>query len=163
VQAIDELVASRIREGARLRSDIEARAAAMAAIVARMKERVPQLLADYQQRLVERLQEAAGVALQASAVPLEETLARIRQEVSVHGMRTDVAEELARLEIHIGALGQTVAGGGSVGKRLDFLMQELNREANTLGSKSVGLEVTDAAVELKLLIEQIREQVQNLE
>jgi uncharacterized protein (TIGR00255 family) len=81
----------------------------------------------------------------------------------VYGMRVDVAEELARLDIHITELLRIVDGGGQVGKRLDFLMQELNREANTLGSKAAGLEVTQAAVELKLLIEQIREQVQNLE
>ena len=90
-------------------------------------------------------------------------MARIRQEVSVYGMRVDVAEELARLEIHVVELLRIVDGGGQVGKRLDFLMQEFNREANTLGSKSAGLEVSRASVELKLLIEQIREQVQNLE
>ena len=78
-------------------------------------------------------------------------------------LRVDVAEELSRLEIHVAELLRIVDGGGQVGKRLDFLMQELNREANTLGSKAAGMEVTQASVELKLLIEQVREQVQNLE
>jgi uncharacterized protein (TIGR00255 family) len=163
VDAIEELLASRRREGARLADTIRERAQAMTAIVAELEPRAPQLVAEFGERLTERLREAATGALQGTQVPLEEALARIRHEVSVYGMRVDVAEELARLDIHITELLRIVDGGGQVGKRLDFLMQELNREANTLGSKAAGLEVTQAAVELKLLIEQIREQVQNLE
>ncbi|MEI7444000.1 MAG: YicC/YloC family endoribonuclease [Burkholderiales bacterium] len=162
-QAIDELVASRAREGARLADVIRDRARSMAAIVATLKPRAPELVAEFGQKLTERLREAATGATAGTPIPLDETLARIRQEVSVYGMRVDVAEELARLEIHVTELGRIVDGGGQVGKRLDFLMQELNREANTLGSKAAGLEVTQASVELKLLIEQVREQVQNLE
>jgi uncharacterized protein (TIGR00255 family) len=135
----------------------------MADIVATLRPRAPELVAEFGQKLTERLREAAGGALSGTAVPFEEAMARIRQEVSVYGMRVDVAEELARLEIHVSELLRIVDGGGQVGKRLDFLMQELNREANTLGSKAAGLEVTRASVELKLLIEQVREQVQNLE
>ena len=161
--AIDELLASRAREGTRLADAIRQRAAAMAALVAALKPRAPQLVAEFAQKLTERLREAAGGALAGTPVPLDEAMARIRQEVSVYGMRVDVAEELARLEIHVAELLRIVDGGGQVGKRLDFLMQELNREANTLGSKAAGLEVTQASVELKLLIEQVREQVQNLE
>jgi len=161
--AIDELLASRAREGARLADTIRQRAQAMSAIVATLRPRAPELVAEFGQRLTERLREAATGGLQGTSVPLDEALARIRQEVSVYGMRVDVAEELSRLDIHVGELLRIVDGGGQVGKRLDFLMQELNREANTLGSKSAGLEVTQASVELKLLIEQIREQVQNLE
>jgi uncharacterized protein (TIGR00255 family) len=142
---------------------IRDRAGAMTAIVVALKPRAPELVAEFGLRLTERLREAATGALAGTAVPLDETMARIRQEVSVYGMRVDIAEELARLEIHVAELVRIVDGGGQVGKRLDFLMQELNREANTLGSKAAGLEVTQASVELKLLIEQVREQVQNLE
>jgi uncharacterized protein (TIGR00255 family) len=161
--AIDELLASRAREGARLGDVIRDRAGSMSAIVAALRPRAPELVAEFGLRLTERLREAATGALAGTAVPLDEAMARIRQEVSVYGMRVDVAEELARLDIHIAELVRIVDGGGQVGKRLDFLMQELNREANTLGSKAAGLEVTQASVELKLLIEQVREQVQNLE
>jgi uncharacterized protein (TIGR00255 family) len=161
--ALDELLASRRREGARLADTIRDRAQAMAAIVAGLKTRAPALVSDFGQRLADRLREAATSGLAGTAVPLDEALARIRHEVSVYGMRIDVAEELARLEIHIAELRRILDGGGQVGKRLDFLMQELNREANTLGSKAAGIEVTQASVDLKLLIEQIREQVQNLE
>jgi uncharacterized protein (TIGR00255 family) len=162
-QALDELVASRRREGARLADGMRQRADAMAEIVARLRLRAPELVADYGRRLTERLREAATGAVQGTPVPLDEALARIRQEVSVYGMRIDIAEEIARLDIHIGELRRILDGGGQVGKRLDFLMQELNREANTIGSKAAGMEVTQASVDLKLLIEQVREQVQNLE
>jgi uncharacterized protein (TIGR00255 family) len=162
-EAVDELLAARAREGARLADVIRERARAMAAVVASLKPRAPALVAEYGARLAERLREAATGGLQGTAVPLDEALARIRQEVSVYGMRVDVAEELARLEIHVAELVRILDAGGAVGKRLDFLMQEFNREANTLGSKAAGMEVTQASVELKLLIEQVREQVQNLE
>jgi uncharacterized protein (TIGR00255 family) len=161
--AIDELLASRRREGGRLADAIRQRAQAMSGIVAALKPRAPELVAEFGQRLAERLREAASGALAGTQVPLDEAMARIRHEVSVYGMRIDVAEELARLDIHVGELLRILDGGGQVGKRLDFLMQELNREANTLGSKAGGMEVTQASVDLKLLIEQIREQVQNLE
>ncbi|HYF60081.1 MAG TPA: YicC/YloC family endoribonuclease [Burkholderiaceae bacterium] len=161
--AVDELVASRTREGARLADGIRERARAMLAVVEVLKPRAPELVAEFGQRLADRLREAATGGLPGTGVPLDEALARIRHEVSVYGMRVDVAEELSRLEIHVAELQRVLDGGGAIGKRLDFLMQELNREANTLGSKAAGLEVTQAAVDLKLLIEQVREQVQNLE
>ncbi len=88
---------------------------------------------------------------------------RIRQEIGVYATRIDVAEELTRLVAHLSELERVLTKGGAVGKRLDFLMQELNREANTLSSKSVSAEITAAALEMKLLIEQMREQIQNLE
>lgn len=162
-QALEELLASRGREGERLVAVIRERAAAMSAILAQLRPRVPELVAEFAQRLTDRMREAATGGLQGTAVPLDEALARIRQEVSVHAMRVDVAEELSRLEIHLAELERILATGGPVGKRLDFLMQEFNREANTLGSKAAGVEVTQASVALKLLIEQVREQVQNLE
>lgn len=161
--AIDELAASRAREGARLADTIRDRARRMSEIVAGLRPRAPQLVAEFGERLTERLREAAAGALASTPVPLDETLARIRQEVSVYGMRVDVAEELARLDIHLTELMRVLQTGGAIGKRMDFLMQEFNREANTLGSKAAGMEVTQASVELKLLIEQVREQVQNIE
>ena len=88
---------------------------------------------------------------------------RIRQEVTLYGIRIDIAEELARLSAHLGETRHILKKGGQVGKRLDFMMQELNREANTVGSKAAVKELADASMELKLLIEQMREQVQNLE
>ena len=103
---------------------------------------------------------AAG---QGAGVPLDETMARVRQEVTLHGMRIDVEEELDRLRSHVVELRRILAGPGPVGKRMDFLMQEFNREANTLGSKSVDAELSQVSLELKVLIEQMREQVQNLE
>jgi uncharacterized protein (TIGR00255 family) len=114
---------------------------------------VPVALADYQARLATRLREAVAA--------LDED--RIRQELGVVATRIDVEEELARLVTHLDELERILKKGGAVGKRLDFLMQELNREANTLASKAVSTEVTAIALELKLLIEQVREQVQNLE
>ena len=88
---------------------------------------------------------------------------RIRQEIALYGVKADVAEELNRLGAHLEEVHRVVRAGGAVGKRLDFLMQELNREANTLGSKSVSKELSDASLEFKLLIEQMREQIQNIE
>ena len=99
----------------------------------------------------------------ANGIPAEETFARIRQEVALLGLRGDVTEEFDRLAIHFAEVLRALEQGGALGKRLDFLTQELNREANTLASKASGVAVTDGAVALKLLIEQMREQVQNLE
>ena len=111
----------------------------------------------------QRLHAALINAATGTSLPVDEAMDRVRQEVVLHGMRIDVAEELSRLAVHLDELERILQAGGAVGKRLDFLMQELNREANTLGSKSVVTEVSQTAMELKLLIEQMREQVQNLE
>lgn len=162
-QVVSDLLDNRAREGARLGEMITQRAQAMRAIVAAHQVRAPELVAAFGQRITERLREAATGGLAGSGIPLEESMARIRQEVALHGIRVDVAEELSRLDIHINELMRIVEQGGAAGKRLDFLMQELNREANTLGSKAAGLDTTAASIELKLLIEQVREQVQNLE
>jgi uncharacterized protein (TIGR00255 family) len=150
---IDEFVASRSREGAKLATTILDRVARMRELVGRVGPMLPRALADYQQRLADKLREAVA--------SLDEE--RIRQEIGVFAARIDVAEELARLSTHLDEVQRVVEKGGAVGKRLDFLMQELNREANTLASKSVSTEVTAIALDLKLLIEQMREQVQNLE
>jgi uncharacterized protein (TIGR00255 family) len=152
-RAVAELCAARAREGARL-------ASALTGIVARMRERiaqvaplVPEANAAYQRRLAERLREALGAADDE----------RVRAELAVFAVKTDVAEELQRLGAHVEEVERVVAAGGAAGKRLDFLAQELNREANTLASKAATREIADCALELKLLIEQVREQVQNVE
>jgi uncharacterized protein (TIGR00255 family) len=150
---IDEFSASRLREGAKLATTILDRVARMRELVTQVGPMLPLALADYQQRLSAKLRDAVA--------SLDEE--RIRQEVGVFAARIDVAEELARLSTHLDEVQRVVDKGGAVGKRLDFLMQELNREANTLSSKSVSADVTAIALDLKLLIEQMREQVQNLE
>ncbi|WP_310450693.1 YicC/YloC family endoribonuclease [Sulfuritalea sp.] len=150
---LDEFVASREREGAKLADVLKDRAARMRERVAAAEPLLPAALAAYRERLATKLREAVA--------NLDEE--RIRQEVGVFAAKIDVAEEIARLVTHMDELERVLKKGGAVGKRLDFLMQELNREANTLSSKSVSGEVTAIALELKLLIEQMREQVQNLE
>ena len=126
-----------------------------------IEPKVPEYVTQYQEKLSERLAEALASQEQSKGGP--ELMERIRQEVVLYAVRIDVAEEFARLKTHLQAVDNALAGKGPVGKRLDFLMQELNREANTLSSKSVSEECTQAALELKLFIEQMREQVQNLE
>jgi len=152
-QALDDFIASRAREGDKLKAIIRERVARMREIVARVGPHIPAAQAAFQDKLKQRLVEAIGSADDE----------RVRQEVVVFAARIDVAEELARLVTHMDEVERVLKQGGAVGKRLDFLMQELNREANTLGSKSVVTEVSQASMELKLLIEQMREQVQNLE
>ncbi len=159
--AVDALVDNRAREGRRLIEAILERGRRISAIVDELASKAPQLLAAQEARLVERLN-AAVTALDAP-IPIAETMARIRQEVALHGMRIDIAEEIDRLRSHLKALAEACSGSGPVGKKLDFLLQEFNREANTLASKGAMPEVGRVAVELKLLIEQIREQIQNIE
>lgn len=165
-EAVAELVVVRSREGAQLATMLLGNVAEMEAIVARIAPLVPELIAKHQQKIVERLQEALGVAAPEGGAPLvsrEEAAERIRQEVTMYGIRIDIAEELSRLTAHLNETRHVIEKGGRVGKRLDFMMQELNREANTLGSKAAAKELADASMALKLLIEQMREQVQNLE
>jgi uncharacterized protein (TIGR00255 family) len=152
-QAVSELAATREREGAKLGQMIMERVEAMRQKVATLVPLMPQIVAAYQEKLSARLREVLASGDEE----------RIRQEVAVFGVKIDVAEELSRLSAHLDEVSRVIAKGGSAGKRLDFLMQELNREANTLGSKSVAKELSEAAIELKLLIEQMREQIQNIE
>ena len=152
-EVLDEFTASRAREGEKLAALIVDRVAAMRAIVARVAPRIPEAQAIYTDKLRARLTEALGGASDE----------RVLQEVAVFATRIDVAEELGRLGAHLDEVERVLKQGGTCGKRLDFLMQELNREANTLGSKSAITEVSQASMELKLLIEQMREQIQNLE
>lgn len=170
-QTLDAFVVSREREGAALGQVLLSKITAMEEIVTRITPLMPQILQQFQQKATARLEEALGLASanstnQPSAtqtITREEALDRIRQEVTVYGIRVDVAEELARLSAHLTETRHLLKKGGQLGKRLDFMMQELNREANTLGSKAALKELADASMDLKLLIEQMREQVQNLE
>jgi uncharacterized protein (TIGR00255 family) len=166
---LNAFVESRQREGAALETMLLARVADMEQIVARITPIVPQVIAQFQQKATDRMRETLGLAWQsaeAGAQPQmsqQEAAERIRQEVTLYGIRIDIAEELTRLGAHLGETRHILKKGGQVGKRLDFMMQELNREANTVGSKAPAKELSDAAMALKLLIEQMREQVQNLE
>jgi uncharacterized protein (TIGR00255 family) len=152
-QALDGLIAAREREGARLKALILERCEKLAAQVDTVRARMPDVLTAVRTRLRERLAE----------VKAELDPARLEQEMALIAQRLDVDEEMDRLKVHIAEVQKSLAGNAPVGRRLDFLMQELNREANTLSSKSADAETTHAAVEMKVLIEQMREQVQNLE
>ena len=151
--ALAEYQASREREGAKLATMLEERVAAIAEWVKKIEPLLPGIVADHQARVATRLRDALGSADDE----------RVRQEVAMFSIRIDVAEELSRLAAHLGEVRRVLARGGACGKRLDFLMQELHREANTLGSKSVSTEMSAGAMEIKILIEQMREQVQNIE
>ncbi len=162
---LDAFVESRQREGASLEAMLLSRISEIESIVERITPLVPKAIEQFRQKAVERLQEALGLATGDGrpALASEEIHERIRQEVTLYGIRVDVAEELTRLSGHLSETRAILKKGGQVGKRLDFMMQELNREANTLGSKAALKELSDASMQMKLLIEQMREQVQNLE
>ncbi|PYD87649.1 YicC/YloC family endoribonuclease [Massilia timonae] len=162
---IAAFVDSRKREGAALESMLQSRIESMEAIVKRITPLIPQVISQFQHKAIERMQDALGLAGHGnpSTLTRQEVLERIRQEVTLYGIRIDVSEELSRLSAHLNETRHILKKGGQVGKRLDFMMQELNREANTLGAKASVKELADASMELKLLIEQMREQVQNLE
>ena len=148
-----EFVAARRREGEKLSVVLLERVTEMKKRVATVEPMVPLAVAAYQEKIAQRLRDAIGSADDE----------RVRQEIALFSVKVDVAEEIARLGGHLTEIEHILQRGGAAGKRLDFMMQELNREANTLGSKSVSTEVSDCAMELKLLIEQMREQVQNIE
>ncbi len=152
-QALEELRATRAREGAKLAAVVLERIAAMRKRVEEVAPLIPEAVSNYQKKLEDRLREALGTGQEE----------RIRAEVTVFASKVDIDEELARLRAHFTEVERTLAKGGAAGKRLDFLAQELNREANTLASKAPSGAVSDCALELKLLVEQVREQVQNIE
>lgn len=163
-EALASLLASRAIEGEALGKSILDRAQKMADLITQIEPLLPQIIQGYQDKLSEKLLGVlAGIDQQVSSLAKGEMADRIRQEIVLYGVKIDIDEEISRLKIHIQAIRNALQKGGPVGKRLDFLMQELQRESNTLGAKSVSQETSDAAIELKLLVEQIREQVQNLE
>ena len=153
-QAIAELNASRAREGEKLAALIVERLDGIEALIVQVTPYIPQLVQTYQLKLEQKLRDASVESINDE---------RLRQEVVLFASRIDVAEELNRLTAHVSEVRRVLKVGGSAGKRLDFLMQELNREANTLGSKSAMAEVNRISIELKVLIEQMREQIQNIE
>ena len=152
-QTLDELVAARQREGAQIRELLLQRCTAMDELVIRARTLLPEIRTALRTRLEARLAE-----LETPADP-----GRLEQELVLQIQKIDVDEELDRLQSHIGEMHRVLDRKEPVGRRLDFLMQELNREANTLGSKSVAVDTTGISVELKVLIEQMREQIQNVE
>jgi uncharacterized protein (TIGR00255 family) len=164
LQAVNEcaqaLREARAREGARLVTALSERVGQLRALAAQAAPLIPALVLRQQQRFIERWNEALATA---GAGDAESPRERALSEAAAFALRVDVAEELARLASHLDEVDRLLAAGGEVGKRLDFLIQELHREANTLGSKSATLELTNIAVDMKVLIEQLREQVQNIE
>ena len=160
---LDAFVISRQREGAALETMLLSRIDDIEQIVARITPLVPEAVELFRQKAIDRMQEALGQALGDGSTLPTDLQDRIRQEVTLYGIRVDVAEELTRLSGHLTETRAILKKGGQVGKRLDFMMQELNREANTLGLKAVVKELSEASMQMKLLIEQMREQVQNLE
>lgn len=187
-RALDQLEQSRVAEGARLTAVIEERLTQLKALADRTRPLVPAAVELQRTKLAEKLREAIASAASGSATPATSAAStaasgpeafstaqaaaldeRIRQEAAAFGLRVDIAEELDRLAAHIDAANKAIAKRAdrakreSLGKRLDFLAQELNREANTMGSKAASAELSNISIEMKLLIEQIREQAQNLE
>jgi len=152
-QALQALQDMRASEGERIAAMIESRCTDIAAIAASVRDRMPEVLAAARARQVERIEK-----LDVDADP-----ARLEVELALIAQKLDVDEEVDRLDSHLEEIRQAMQSDEAVGRRLDFLMQELNREANTLGSKSADAQTTKAAVDLKVLIEQMREQIQNIE
>lgn len=162
-RAVAALREARAREGARLVAILEERIARLRELAAQAAPLVPQVVQRQQQRFLERWQEALANAGAGSTVTPEALQERALNEAAAYALRIDVAEELSRLVAHLDEISRLLKAGGELGKRLDFLIQELHREANTLGSKSSALELTNVSVEMKVAIEQMREQVQNIE
>lgn len=153
LKLVQRMTEARAREGIKLKAIILERLAEMEGLVAKVRPLLPEQVKIYQERLTAKLKEALGATDEE----------RVRQELTIFAQRIDVDEELSRLGAHIEEVKRILEAGSPAGKQLDFLMQELNREANTLASKSVSTEVSQVAMALKLLIEQMREQVQNIE
>jgi len=160
-KAVNELMTAREREGARLSLMLLDRTAQLRALADSAVPMVPKLVEQQKNRFLDRWKEA--LALGSSSVLPDIAQDRALTEATAFAIRIDVAEEITRLASHLDEIDRLLASGGELGKRLDFLIQELHREANTLGSKSASLEMTRVSVDMKVLIEQIREQVQNIE
>ena len=160
-QALDALLREREREGARLAQAMQERVAQLRVLVKRAGPLVPQLAEQQRSRFLERWNEA--VAQTSGQVASEAIQERALAEATAYAIRIDVSEEMTRLDAHLDEVERLLQKGGEIGKRMEFLIQELQREANTLGSKSGSFELTSVAVDMKVLIEQLREQVQNIE
>ena len=152
-QILADFIAMRGREGENLQAIIQQRLDSIAEIAQRVQQQMPEVLQWQKDRLQQRFEE----------LNLQLDPQRLEQEMVLTAQRVDVAEELDRLQLHVKETSSILKKGGAVGRKLDFMMQELNRESNTLASKSINADITNSAVELKVLIEQMREQIQNLE
>ncbi|MDY4162309.1 MAG: YicC/YloC family endoribonuclease [Sutterella sp.] len=162
--ALDAFTASREREGEALAKVLLGNCDQIEEIVKSLSVKMPDILAHIQIKLTERLESALSDALtEKSTLTREEVADRIRQEVTLYAIRMDVEEEMNRLLTHVAEVRRILQKGGAVGRRLDFVVQEMNREANTLGSKAAAVDMTNASLALKVVIEQMREQIQNLE
>jgi uncharacterized protein (TIGR00255 family) len=163
-RAVAALKEARAREGDKLVAILMERIVRLRELAAQAEPLVPAVVERQQQRFLERWAEALkATGAQDSGIPTEALRERAMNEAATFALRIDVAEELSRLRAHLEEIARLLKVGGELGKRLDFLIQELHREANTLGSKSAALELTGVSVEMKVLIEQMREQVQNVE
>ncbi|SDC70449.1 TIGR00255 family protein [Paracidovorax valerianellae] len=160
-KALKDLLSAREREGKRLSAMLQDRLEQLRALAHQATPLVPKLVEQQRQRFMERWKEA--MALADNATLPEAAQDRALTEATAFAIRIDVAEEITRLDSHLDEIERLLKKGGEVGKRLDFLIQELHREANTLGSKSAAMELTRISVDMKVLIEQMREQVQNIE
>ncbi|MBK7000670.1 MAG: YicC family protein [Rhodoferax sp.] len=160
-EVLDSLLGARAREGERLVAMLMENIARLRVLAQRVEPLVPQLVENSRQRFLTRWREAMGL-VEGTVLP-ETAQERALTEATAFAIRIDVAEEITRLGSHLDELERLINKGGEMGKRLDFLIQELHREANTLGSKSAALELTHISVDMKVLIEQMREQVQNIE
>ncbi|MCM5678883.1 YicC family protein [Schlegelella sp. S2-27] len=162
-QCIDGLVEARAREGERLVGILMERIVKLRELAQQAAPLVPQVVEKQQQRFLERWQAALDTAGATQSMSADALRERALSEAASYALRIDVAEELSRLTAHLDEIARLLQAGGEIGKRLDFLIQELHREGNTLGSKASALELTQISVEMKVLIEQMREQVQNIE
>lgn len=163
-RALDALSEARTREGAALVKVLLGYCDQMESTVKEVRAAIPQIIAQLEAKLAERLKKSLEDALtEKSTLTAEEVSERIRQEVTLYAMRMDVDEEMNRLATHIAEVRRLLSAGGAVGRKLDFMAQEMNREANTLGSKAAAIEMTNASLALKITIDQMREQIQNLE
>ena len=162
-RCIEGLREARAREGARLATILLERVARLRELAALAAPLLPQVVQRQQARFLERWNEALATVQAGAAIPAQSLHERAMAEAAAFAIRIDVAEELGRLASHLDEIERLLKTGGELGKRLEFLIQELQREANTLGSKSAALELTNLSVEMKVAIEQMREQVQNIE
>lgn len=162
-RCVEALREARKREGDKLVAILLERIAGLRELAKQAAPLVPQAVARQQERFLQRWQEALQTTGGATSLPAEALQDRALNEAAAYALRLDVDEELSRLNAHLDEITRLLKAGGEIGKRLDFLIQELHREANTLGSKSAALELTQVSVEMKVLVEQMREQVQNIE
>src|SRR6218665_719370 len=160
---VEGLLEAREREGEKLVAILMERVEHLRKLAAEAEPLVPAVIARQQQRFLERWQEALATSGATQSIPEEALRERALNEATAYAIRIDVAEELARLRAHLDEIARLLKKGGELGKRLDFLIQELLREANTFASKSAAIELTNISVEMKVAIEQLREQVQNIE